>query len=220
MSGAPQVGFAGQAPDQPHDPGAEVQGGVINTNEDVKVDVPLSANHNDGTIGCEELDFSTSNWTNGTVGAITDRPCNTTELAADVTDIGVYDPTASEDSAGADTCSDGIDNDSDGIDAADPDDCRLLIIPIVSIGGLNKGAGVVQIGDELISYTSSAPAGDAACGGDDTKGSGPACLTGITRGDFKTTCRRQRYLPLRARRRLRYHQPRQHHYYGDEPGQG
>ena len=72
LSSAPQIGVAGVAPDQPHDPSAEVLGGVINTNEDVKTDVPLSANHNDGQLGCEELDFTTSNAANGTVGAITD----------------------------------------------------------------------------------------------------------------------------------------------------
>ena len=38
LSSTPQVGVAGQPPPKPHDPGAEVLGKVINTNEDVKVE--------------------------------------------------------------------------------------------------------------------------------------------------------------------------------------
>lgn len=194
LSSTPQIGVAGVAPDKPHNPGDEVFGGVINTNEDVKVEIPLSANHNDGTIGCTELTFDTSDDTNGSVGAITDRDCNTTELARDLTDAEFYDPAASENGGDPGTCSDGIDNDTDDppdglIDADDPDCLFGDVIPLLSIGGLNKGVqGVIQIGDELITFDSADPAGDSACEGDGAdKDSSPPCLTTIGRGAFKTT---------------------------------
>ena len=175
LSSTPQIGVAGQAPGSPIDPG------VISTNEDVKVDVEVGAIHDDGTTGCEELDFSTSNAVNGTVGAITDRDCNTTDLAADLRDDGFYTPGGNEDAAGLGTCSDGIDNGSDGIDAEDSD-CRLDIIPVASTLGF-PGTGVVQIGSELMTYGGLAAAPCGAPAADVTT----PCLTGVTRAALKST---------------------------------
>ena len=186
IGGNPQVGFAGQAPDPPADPGTEVIGKVITTNEDVKVDVPLGASHDDGALGCTELLFSTSDDTNGTVGDITNRDCNTTELSADVLAAGFYRPAASEDGAGAGTCSDGIDNDSDGADEDDTD-CLLDILPVASTLGF-PSSGVVEIDDELIFFSSLGQAGSTACGGDgsDPASSSPCLIKGL-RADIKTT---------------------------------
>ena len=176
LSSAPQIGVAGQAPDQPIDPG------TISTNEDVKVDVEVGATHDDGTTGCEELDFSASNAANGTVGAITDRTCNTTDLAADLLAGGFYMPNATEPTGPASSCSDGIDNDSaNGIDEADPA-CLLDIIPVASTVGF-PGTGTVQIGSELMTYTGLAA---APCGAPSADVTTP-CLTGVDRAELKTT---------------------------------